>query len=285
MNQSLNRFFFAVMRGVWDLGTGKLNYHAAAVTFFFLMTLIPLITVFTAIIAWLPIDRHAILEIVTIIVPYMPYDLKSFVNPSTASGWVFGVIGFCLAYYFSMTLFLEFKTSLGYALKIENINKHRSFLTRFFAVPVLVIFILGMALISISINVALDQLLPAARGAVFAVLGCEIFIKDIFSDSIFIIVFGGFNALFYYLMVPGDAFRKWHVVGVVVTNIFFFLLLKGGFQFYFNTVFRSNPVYGPVMGILVFLIWIYYSVLILLTGARILYFLGDVKEAASNAKE
>lgn len=63
-----------------------------------------------------------------------------------------------------------------------------------------------------------------------------------------------------------------------------FLLLKGGFQFYFNTVFRSKPVYGPVMRILVFLIGSYYSVLILLTGARILYFLGDVKEAASNAK-
>ena len=86
--------------------------------------------------------------------------------------------------------------------------------------------------------------------------------------GLFVLAAGGFSAVYRYGPSRAHARWRWVVIGGVVSA---FLWLAGslGFSWYFDHVAHLDATYGPLGAVMAFMLWIWFSVLVVLGGAEL----------------
>jgi membrane protein len=83
-------------------------------------------------------------------------------------------------------------------------------------------------------------------------------------------LFSGFAFLIAYRFLP-DVRPAWHtVIAGSAVSLLLFEGVKAGFFWYLRTLAGYPAVYGPLVGVVVFMIWVYLVALVLLMGAEVM---------------
>jgi membrane protein len=87
-------------------------------------------------------------------------------------------------------------------------------------------------------------------------------------------LFSGFAFLIAYRFLP-DVRPAWHtVIAGSTVSLLLFEGVKAGFFWYLRTLAEYPAIYGPLVGVVVFMIWVYLVALVLLIGAEVMAELG-----------
>jgi membrane protein len=95
--------------------------------------------------------------------------------------------------------------------------------------------------------------------------------------------FVGVLFLIYYTLVPRANKVLRHSVVMSLSIGGLFVLLNKGFALFLSTVTAVNPIYGAFGGVLGFLVWVFLSFVLLLLGARTLFYLEKQAEIETRA--
>jgi len=271
-------------RGIWSFAVAiqdefrlHFGYGAAAISFFTILSVVPLIIASSTLLSFLPIHHHFIQEAIQTLLPNATFDAELIAQRIQAvlaeNRGVYGIGSFILAYYFSSTLFLAFRRALGEIFDLKP-SKIAHFWVTLLSVPMVILGLVSVYIALILVNVLIDMLnqfqwiQPLFFGSDLAALVGILGILPLF--SFFIITF-----LIYHGLCP----RKSHVVKnslfiSAVTSAILTLFQKG-VGLFLGVATKWNPLYGGFGGILGILTWIFISYIVIFIGARALYHLDE----------
>ncbi|MEW6570720.1 MAG: YihY/virulence factor BrkB family protein, partial [Nitrospirota bacterium] len=158
---------------------------------------------------------------------------------------------------------------------IFKVKKRRSFFWSLVLSLVIVTLIITMLLISftatstISLLKAFRPMLPELRiGLITSLLIQYVipFFTVLFTISII------------YIFFPRTRVRFSHAFAGAFFTTVFLEIAKHIFTWYVGTVVKFGTIYGPLSAFVVFLLWVFYSICILLIGAEMVHNLGTSKK-------
>ena len=273
--QELTRIWHAFWLAFCDQFSLYFGYRAAALSFYTLVSLIPVFIVVTTVITFFPMDSHVFNEMIGRVMPNIPLDFQVLMekinNMLKQKRNLYGVISFLVAYFFASRLFLALHRTLRVVVgKPGVVSEH--ILVQVLAMP---IFILILYLVYFG-----------GGGLGFVLEAVSYFHNDYFqlSFSLFsmiinianiitFITFFSLVAFIYHFLVPRDSRDLWNTVIVTMVISTIFTLQKNIFGWVFFWMSRINPIYGAFGGVFGFLVWLFVSYLIILIGARMIYYL------------
>ncbi|MBU5595023.1 YihY/virulence factor BrkB family protein [Amphibacillus sp. MSJ-3] len=260
---SCKRFLLALIKRFSD---DEIPALSAQLSYFFLLSLFPLLIFVVALATYLPIDYQ---EIIDVVGTYMPEEVTAMIEGNLnqilmASGGgllSFGILG---------TLWSAsngLKAIMRSLNKAYGVDENRSFLLgRILAITLL---------ISVLLLIVVALLLPIFGRMigiyVFSFFGAsEQFIavwnalRWIISSSIFFIVF-----LYLYKMAPNvRVYLRDAIWGALFATIGW-QISSLGFSYYVNTMGNYSATYGSLGAVIVLMIWFYISGIIIITGGEI----------------
>ena len=86
--------------------------------------------------------------------------------------------------------------------------------------------------------------------------------------GLFLVAAGAFSAIYRFGPSRAQARWRWVVIGGV-TAAFLWLVGSFGFSWYFDHVAHLDATYGPLGAVMAFMLWIWFSVLVILMGAEL----------------
>lgn len=249
--------------------------HAAAISYYVLFALFPLLIFLTGIMGIVLQNSDLEGNIVNAVLDFVPLsedqgraDVETAVRDvsGSASG-ILGFIGLIGTAWAGSNMFAVIRRSLNHAY---DLDAHRPFVQQKLIDLSLVI---GVGFFFLA-SIAATAFLRAARafsgdlGPVGELADSAGFLWD--AGSLFIPLALSFLAfLVLYWIVPNEVLRPGDVwLGAVVAAVLF-EFGKFGFSIYLETVGQSNAVFGALGGIAIFLFWVYISANILLFGAEV----------------
>ncbi|WP_440896421.1 YihY/virulence factor BrkB family protein [Amphibacillus sp. Q70] len=239
---------------------------SAQLSYFFLLSLFPLLIFLVSLAAYLPIDYQEILDMMSTYVPaevvVMIEDNLDHVLDASGGGLLsFGIIG---------TIWSAsngIKAIMRALNKAYSVDENRSFLFgRVIAISLL---------ISMLLLIVVALLLPVFGRMIgiyiFSFFGAsEQFVtvwnalRWIISSSIFFIVF-----LYLYKMAPNiKVYFRDAIWGALFSTIGW-QISSLGFSYYVNTMGNYSATYGSLGVVIVLMIWFYISGIIIITGGEI----------------
>ena len=249
----------------------RMDYHTAAITYFTLISSIPLLIVMTTIVSFFPIDNVRLETIILAIFPKLPFDPGHILALLSQQRETYGFLGIAVAYYFSMYLISGLKHALHVVMEVEKKYKrkliHEMVWVSLLTLLTMAAYMLG-ALASATIA-TLAHLAPFAKGLPYYLLFLFSKVVNIYNlITIFSVIL-----VIYQFLTPRPQ-KKWIntlLVSIHVTILL--ILLKKGFKFYILGAAAVNELYATFAGVFGFLIWIFISFNVMFIGARVMYYL------------
>jgi membrane protein len=271
-----NRFIYVAKNSVTKFLADECTILAAAIVYYFVQSLVPLLLGFVAVASLVLQDASSRQNFIDGVKNVIPADVANTINlpqildSLAASAGGIGVISILLLLWTGSGIFAQFMLAINKAFGIPK--DKRNFLLK-----------LGLRLLML---VVVGGLLVAAFGVTFAVqlvLGLNIdimgvrpanfsFILNLISFVMPLLIQTGV-LMFLYKLSPNRKGLKWKYLffgGLVAA-----LLLEGlkwGFSIYINVigaVDNAAKTYGALGGIIVFLLFIYLISLMILLGAEL----------------
>ncbi len=249
----------------------KMDFHTAAITYFTLISSIPLLIVMTTIVSLLPIDNVRLETLILAIFPQLPFDPGHVLVLLHQQREAYSVFGIAIAYYFSMYLISGLKRALHTIMEIDTKYKRRLFhemiWVSLLTLLTLAAYMLG-ALASATIS-TLSHSPLFTKGLPYYVLFLFSKVVNIYN---LITIFSVLTVLYHFLTPrPG---KKWiNTIIVTITVTILLILFKKSFAFYILAATDINRLYATFAGVFGFLIWIFISFNVTFMGARVLYYL------------
>ena len=249
----------------------RMDYHTAAITYFTLISSIPLLIVMTTIVSFFPIDNVRLETIILAIFPKLPFDPGHILALLSQQRETYGFLGIAVAYYFSMYLISGLKHALHVVMEVEKKYKrkliHEMVWVSLLTLLTMAAYMLG-ALASATLA-PLAHLAPFAKGLPYYLLFLFSKVVNIYNlITIFSVIL-----VIYQFLTPRPQ-KKWINTLLVSINVTILLiLLKKGFKFYILGAAAVNELYATFAGVFGFLIWIFISFNVMFIGARVMYYL------------
>ncbi len=249
----------------------RMDYHTAAITYFTLISSIPLLIVMTTIVSFFPIDNVRLETIILAIFPKLPFDPAHILALLSQQRETYGFLGIAVAYYFSMYLISGLKRALHVVMEVEKKYKrkliHEMVWVSLLTLLTMAAYMLG-ALASATLA-TLAHLAPFAKGLPYYLLFLFSKVVNIYNlITIFSVIL-----VIYQFLTPRPQ-KKWINTLLVSINVTILLiLLKKGFKFYILGAAAVNELYATFAGVFGFLIWIFISFNVMFIGARVMYYL------------
>ena len=278
MNEKIRKIkhlLVAFRESSYDHFRNHYGYRSAALSFYTLATIIPMLVVIATILSFLPINTEALVLRITELFPKLPLapnkilDIFSSVLLKQRS-W-YGILGFMLTYFFASRLFLALYRTLRIVFNEPFKIKH-NIIIQFLSIPIIIIglIIVNVASFVIPIIVSWLHFIPF----VFEYMP-KIILDAIMNIANIISFFTFFTFLF--LMYHFFVFRNTRVISksliITLISCFVFTTLRNVFGFFIDMVGRVNPIYGAFSGVFGFIAWIYLSYIVVLIAARALFYL------------
>ena len=249
----------------------RMDYHTAAITYFTLISSIPLLIVMTTIVSFFPIDNVRLETIILAIFPKLPFDPGHILALLSQQRETYGFLGIAVAYYFSMYLISGLKRALHLVMEVEKKYKrkliHEMVWVSLLTLLTMAAYMLG-ALASATLA-TLAHLAPFAKGLPYYLLFLFSKVVNIYNlITIFSVIL-----VIYQFLTPRPQ-KKWINTLLVSINVTILLiLLKKGFKFYILGAAAVNELYATFAGVFGFLFWIFISFNVMFIGARVMYYL------------
>lgn len=272
----LTKYFIRIIKAIYlavrDVFAKGLDNRSAALSFFTLISILPLLIVITVTFSLLPFEADMVIETIYAFFPDLAIDLSATMSLLSQQRQLYGIVGFILAYYFATGLFRVLHMTLLYIFEQPLPPFSKNIQIQLLSVP---IFILGLFAIYVA-----GYLVSSVIGVL---LTFPIFenMKTVFILSLFVNIANLVNFLTFFSLVfliyhvmsprPNKLLRNSLVLTTIIAVLF--TILKTFFGRYLNVAAAINPVYGTFGGVLGLLLWIFISFNIILIGARALYYL------------
>ncbi len=258
---------------------------AAAVTYYALQSIIPLIIGFVAIGTLFLKDqqtRDNFVNGIKSVIPTGLGNLNEVIDGLIAGAGTVGTLAILTALWTGSGIFDQFIFAINQAYDVEK--DKRNFFVKL-GLRIALLFGLGLLLaIAFSITIVLQILFNGNKG----ILGIFSFILPILSYAIPYVLEVAIFAILYKFSPARDGVRwKPAIIGAAVAGVLF-ELLKIGFTLYvtvFGAASSAAKTYGALGGIVVFLFYIYLSAAVILLGAELSALLHNFRSGMASVEK
>ncbi|WP_457640820.1 YihY/virulence factor BrkB family protein [Persephonella sp.] len=283
----IRNFLGSFYRAFLDYFIIGFGYHSASISYFTLMSFFPLLVVLTVVLSFLAdINVQVIIEVIQRFFPSVTQGFLDLLVTLSSKRAVFGIIGLIIAFYFASKIFTAIHNAVVYVFDGREVSLKKTAFVYIFAVPVftvalIIIYVAGLIVSSILQtikNFALWKYLEKIFGLVHLNFLLEVatnITNVVHFLTFFIIIF-----LIYRYLTPLEKIKLKDVFWSTILISFLLFLLKTGFNYYIVLASKTNPIYGSLSGIFVFLAWLYMSFGAILIGARMLYYLEKLENSS-----
>ncbi len=257
------------------------GYHGAAVSYYVLMSLVPLLIVLTVGASYIAnIKEETIIKVIGALFPEVTQNFMTFaVKLLSEQRTFFGIFGFLVAFYFSTRLFTALHTALIYTFEGKEVGLKRTALVYILGVPIfkfLIIFIYIVSIVlSSTLSILTNSIIWESLKNFFYKLGIgDIFVlvtnitNIVIFISFFIILF-----VIYHFLAPREEKILKDTILVTLISSFLLFITKELFNQFIVLAAKTNPLYGSLSGIFTFLLWLYIGFSIVIIGSRTVYYL------------
>ncbi|MDY0407531.1 YihY/virulence factor BrkB family protein [Virgibacillus soli] len=239
---------------------------AAQLSYFFLLSLFPLLIFMITLIGYLPFDEQALLDAIALVAPaetadFITSNISTIVNQQSTGLLSIGIIG---------TLW---SASNGVNALIKALNRaYEVKEDRSFLVARLIAIVLTIAMVAVIVVAILLPVLGRMIGVyVFSFIGLsDDFItvwntlRWVISSIVFLIVF-----IALYMLAPNRrVYFKDAIWGALFTT-FSWQLVSYAFSYYVSTIGNYSATYGSLGTVIILMIWFYISGIIIIIGGTI----------------
>jgi len=257
---------------------------AASIAYAAVMSLFPLFVGLIVLLSRFVERSHAQHAVVTVLIPYVPpAALTMMQNALTAKTPVRGPVGIVATVglvWGAIALASAIENSLNHVLQVR---RTRPFWRRKLVELAMVVLAGGFMSISLLVNAAV-----AALGLLAPLLVAAHFFRGlnvlVIATTLGSWIFSGLTFLIVYRFLPDVRLPTRTLLIGSLTGLLLFEGLKPAFFWYLRTLASYSLVYGPLVGVVVFMIWIYLAALVLLIGAEIMIQI-PTDGPAANARE
>lgn len=251
--------------------------HAAALSFYVVLSIIPLLFVLISVGSYIVGSTHNFfVYIVSILKQFIPDISPAVINDVgnlLKKRSAIGIIGFVFLLFSSDLAILEAKRSLDVIFKLER-RKNPFFIK---GKSMLVILVSGVMVSFLFIITPLFKLLirldlPFISTTLYII--ARIFSSRIFA---FIMVFLLFTSAYYFL--PSKRIGRRYIVMAGAITTVLWTIVRVLFSWYLEHHSKLNVVYGSLAAIIITILWVYYTSLIFLFSAEFVSSLKEKMEA------
>ncbi len=270
----------ALYRAVIDFFWEGFGYHAAAASFYTLMSFFPLLLFLTVGLSYLiSINTGIIIDALQKFFPEITQQFLQLLITLAEKRTIFGFIGLFVSFYFATSIFTSLHTAFEHIFggREESIKKRA--LVYILGVPVFTISLLAVYFLGSFISFVFS-LIKSFKLWIYLeeILGTVHlkFLLDTMTNVSLIVQFIGFCIILFILykyLAPHFIYDLRIIFYVSVFIAAFLFVLSILFNKYILIASKANPIYGTLSGIFAFLAWLYISYGIILIGGRMLYYL------------
>ncbi|MBT5855753.1 hypothetical protein HOH87_03860 [bacterium] len=273
----LKRLLICIQTAFPDIIAHRYRYRAAALSYYTIVSIIPLIIVCASIMSIFPFEGKDLAATLYQVLPRIPVNMEAFIETVMTlivpGRKVYGLLSFFTAYYFASSLFLALHHTLHGIFCDPHITTKKEIVIQIVSIP---IFILGLFTLYFG-----GHLITQAMEWLIHIETFQKMVPEFFQTNFFILItntltffsFWLLIFLMYHFMRP-DTNRSW-LNSIVMTTIigFIFTCLKYIFATAIGYIAQINPFYGAFGGVFAFFAWIFQAFMVILIGARTLYLL------------
>ncbi|NDC82812.1 YihY/virulence factor BrkB family protein [bacterium] len=270
LKKSAANYYSAIVTAGVDLFRKRYLFLAAAVSFYTLLAVIPLLAVVASIASYIPFENINWLRLIHVAVPSLLLEDREILDFLTVNRGAYGVSGFAVAYMLSLGLFRAIDHALHSVFEFPSRKINEYIRLQFVLFP---IFILGMItayILATSLSSFLGTIITLP---IFTNSVSQYVIHTIHSVTSFFGFVTMFSFLFtlYHVLAPR---RKKHLDHSLVTALlgsFILTLVRQLFIIYFSFVSTAKNIYGTFSSVFGFLLWVLVAYTAILFCGRVLY--------------
>lgn len=240
-----------------------LSMHAAAIAFFGLLSFGPVILVILSLAgAFFSADTDLAAELqgqLALVFPSARPDLLDSVMDAGASSRVYGLVGLIMLMWSGSRIFASLDTSLNIIWRSRKTRPYwQQRLLSVGLVPLVLVLFLGLTSVT-----SMQQLVQSAGGRAPETLSSvTLFVRHVVPPFLsWVVLFA-----FYWLLPARKVMMRSALIGSGVATALW-QLARLGFDIYLRNFASMDAVYGAATGLVIFILWIYYSAFTLLVGA------------------
>lgn len=261
----VKRFFQFIMRFMDKLQKAHIGAYSAQAAFFLMLSGIPLMMLFLALIQYTPMTKSAFLEFLDSVFPsvVMPFVLKVTEEVYTKSLTLISVSAIITIWSAARAVL-----SITYGINsIFGITETRNYFVLRFRAALQTVFFLVAIIFAILLIVFSEQRLEFLANRFPVVSSLMYFIGNIRFVLVFAVELLAF--MFIYKLLPN---RKgnlaWQIPGALFAAIGW-SAFSSVFSIYIGGFSNMSYMYGSLTTVIVFMLWLYFCMYILLIGAGI----------------
>ncbi len=277
--QQLRLIGLATWRGVGELYRSEGLTHAASVAYYALISLFPFLLLALAILGQLTADAAERDAVVRFVFRYFPRQFDFITGQLDAFQTTpvsFGAGGFLMLVWASLGVFNAVTTAVNHAWGVE---KRRSFLRHRLVAFLMLLSTGGVLLLGVVLSSAVRLAESSRIGQEIGTTTWLSWASGLTVRSIASLVLVLCVALVFYF-IPNTKVRLRDVwPGAILVGVLWRLAF-GLFAWYARDLATWNVVHGSIAAVVVFLIWIYVSVVILLFGVEVTASYARLQDAA-----
>ncbi|SEO64945.1 membrane protein [Amphibacillus marinus] len=247
-------------------GDDEVTGLSAQLSYFFLLSLFPLLIFLVTLLGYLPIDYQ---ELLNMLGAYLPDDtfaliennLEQVVASSSGSLLSVGILGTIWSASNGINAIMR---ALN---KAYNVEEDRSFIKGRFVAITLLLAMLVLILVALALPVfgrAIGIHVFSFFGASESFIEIWNMLRWLLSSSVFFVVF----LLLYWLAPNTKVFVKDALIGALFATLGW-QISSLGFSFYVSNLGNYSATYGSLGGIIVLMTWFFISGIIIITGGEI----------------
>ncbi|HEY3280847.1 MAG TPA: YihY/virulence factor BrkB family protein [Armatimonadota bacterium] len=264
------------MAGAWDAakevwrryGQDQGSLMAAALSFFTLLSLIPLLAMAVSVLAFILSDegaRRQTLHTIGTLLPTQAKDINNLVQGLVEGRARAGGLALAGLLWTSSQLFTNLESALG---AVWDVQERRGWL-RSHLTALGVMLLTGLMLVVSAGATAVLALIRGMRLTMFGIHPGDLpYFWDVLGHGIGLIASVGLFLVIYKLTPPVEVHWKPALVGAVFAGIAF-EAAKQLFGWYLAHFGHYNAVYGSLGSLIILVTWVYYSATILVLGAEV----------------
>jgi membrane protein len=268
----VRRLLILIVRSVQEFGDDRCSHMAAAISYYGLFSLFPLLIFMVSIFGIFLQSSSLQEDLIEQVLDFIPLtsdegqdEVREAIGAVAGISIPLSIVGLLGLAWSASALFGVIRTSLNIAWDIET-TRHfvkQKLLDLGMVAGVGLFFLLSIgttALLRSTQEASSDILGPLSSNTAFFWRATPYLVPAIFS-------FGAFA--FLYRFVPNAPIKLRDVWAGALIAALFFEIIKNGFSFYLANFGRYDVVYGSLGAVVAFLFWMYLTAVVLLLGAEV----------------
>ena len=253
-------------------------FLSAGIAFNLLINLIPFILLLLALVGTYLYNDQEVLSYIHAyfrdVAPALDPKVTSNLMDVIQNRQIVGILGFVGLLWFSTWVFSSLRIAFHIVFRIEKSRR----MLRGIAVDLLMILLVGILLLVSMILSSIGAFLPGYQGRIPVAIGPTIqwILKYLLPFSLTVCMF-----FLIYQIIPN---KRVHLKSALQAALFTGLLwemTKHLFAWYVVHLAEYSFFYGSLSTLVIFVLWVYYSSMILVVGAELEYFLEEDRQSAT----